>query len=101
MAKSFLKFLRVFFSYNINKEICTKLLLNNFGNNFIVFLFFSGLGNSSRLGLQTIYDVSNHFFFKHSLNKVNLLVPVFKAFKLFLFLQLSFLMAILNKKVEV
>lgn len=77
--------LGVFFSNDIDVKICIDSLLDDFEGNYILFLFFSSLDGGGRLGLQAIYDVITLFFFKHGLNKISSLEPVFEIPKLFSF----------------
>lgn len=83
MAKCFPRFLRVFFFNDINIKICADALLDDFSSNSIVFLILFGLGCSSGLGLQAIYNVPDFFLFKYGWRKVSLLRPIFKAAELF------------------
>lgn len=85
-AEYFLKSLGVFFSTDIDVEICADLLLDNFRINYIVFLFFSGLSSGNGLILRVIYNISDFFLLNYGLNKVGpQLGPIFEASKLISF----------------
>lgn len=91
--KSLLRLLKFLFSNDINIKIYIDLLLDNFEDNYITFLFFLSLDGDSKRGLQAINNVLILFFFKYVLSEISLLRPVFEFFKILFF---AFMVVALN-----
>ncbi len=85
LAESLLGSLGILFSNNIDIKVVINSLLDDFGDNDIVFFLFFGLGNGRELCMTSVYHILEFFFFEHSLHKVCLLKPVSKAVELFSF----------------
>lgn len=79
LAKSLLRSLGILFSNNVDIEVATKPLFDDFGGNGVVFLLFSGLSSGGRLRTRSVYHIPDLIFFEYSLHKVSLLEPVVKV----------------------
>ena len=92
-AESFPVSLGTPFSNNINIKIAADPLFNDFGDNNVVFLFFSNLKGGSRLSLRAIYYIPDFFFFEDDLREISPLRLLLVVSKL-LFLALLFVIFI-------
>lgn len=85
LIKCFSRFLKVYFLNNVDVKVCAKFLLDDFSDNYIILVFYPNLRSGSRFGTWFIYNISDLFFFKHSLHKIGQVETIFKIFKFFLF----------------
>lgn len=83
LAKYLPKLLRVFFSYDVNVEVCIDLLLDDFWSDSVVFLLFPSLSGYGEISSRSIYYIADFFFLKHNLSKVSSLRLILKAMELF------------------
>ena len=74
--------LRVPFSNDVDVKVAIDPLLDDFRSNSVVYLFSLSLSSCDEVSLKFIHYISDLFFFKHSLSRINLLGPILKTLEL-------------------
>ena len=72
----------VSFSNNIDLKIGVDPMLDNFGSDSVVFLFFPRLDSFSKISMGPMYYIVDLLFLEYSLGKIGPLRPIFKVTEL-------------------